>query len=239
MAGFDKSQRGPGGALSGTPRLVPAPAEHDSAGLSAGSGSGRLKRVLALLPVAGAQLVGLQGVQNAQDFLRVAADRQVIDRSEADDALGIDDEGGAECHAFGLVEDAELGAQLALDVGQHRERQVTQVVVVDAPGVVDELAVGRSAENLGVAVGELAVQLAESGDLGRAHEGEVLRPEEHDQPLALERTVGELGERLLRIGGNDGLEVEGGKLIANSKHETRSICCGALNSNNSKLAATP
>ena len=50
-------------------------------------------------------------------------------------------------------------AQLALDVGQHRERQVAQVLVVDAPGVVHELAVGAGAEHLGVAVGELPFSL--------------------------------------------------------------------------------
>ena len=36
--------------------------------------------------------------------------------------------------------------ELALDVGEHRERQVLQVGVVLAPGEVHELAVGRDAE---------------------------------------------------------------------------------------------
>src|SRR5262245_54169106 len=36
---------------------------------------GGLQDLVALLPVAGAELVGLQGVEHAQHFLRVAADR--------------------------------------------------------------------------------------------------------------------------------------------------------------------
>src|ERR1700754_985303 len=73
-----------------------------------------LQDVVALLPVAGAEFVGLQRVEHAQHFLRVAADRQVVHRHEADDALGIDDEGGAQADALGLVEDAQLLRELAL-----------------------------------------------------------------------------------------------------------------------------
>jgi hypothetical protein len=69
--------------------------------------SGRLERLAADRAVARAQLVGLQRVEHAQHFLRVAADRQVVDRGEADDAVRIDDEGRAQRHAGVLVEDAE------------------------------------------------------------------------------------------------------------------------------------
>ena len=74
--------------------------------------------------------------------------------------------------------------ELALDVRQHRERQVAQVLVALAPGEVHELRVGADAVELRVAVAELLVELAEGRDLGRADEGEVLRPEEEDLPLA-------------------------------------------------------
>src|SRR5512139_2761658 len=47
-----------------------------------------LEDVVALLPVAGAEFVGLQRVEHAQHFLRIAADREVVDRHEADDAFG-------------------------------------------------------------------------------------------------------------------------------------------------------
>src|SRR5260221_6670204 len=87
---------------------------------------GGLQDVVALLPVAGAELVGLQRIEHAQHFLRIAADREVAHRHEADDALGVDDEGRAQTDALGLVENAEPLRELALEVGQHRERQGLQ-----------------------------------------------------------------------------------------------------------------
>ena len=62
--------------------------------------------------------------------------------------------------------------------------------LVAAPGVVHVLAVGAHAEQLRIARLEFLVELAERGDLGRAHEGEVLRPEEDHAPLALVAVVG-------------------------------------------------
>jgi hypothetical protein len=44
--------------------------------------------------------------------------------------------------------------------------------------------IGAAAQDLRVAVGELAVHLAECGDLSGADEGEVLGPEEVDLPFA-------------------------------------------------------
>ena len=58
---------------------------------------------------------------------------------------------------------AELSS--LLDVGQHRERQVVQVLVVRAPGVVHELAVGRAGQQLRVAVEEGLVLVAEAGQI--------------------------------------------------------------------------
>ena len=57
--------------------------------------SGRLDDLFALLPVAGAEFVGLQRVQHPQHFGRIAADAHVGDIDEADDAFGIDQIGGA------------------------------------------------------------------------------------------------------------------------------------------------
>jgi len=96
----------------------------------------------------------------------------------------------------------------ALDVGQHREWQVLQVRMALAPGQVHELAVGRGAMDHGVAVVEIAVQLAKGRDLGRAHEGEVLGPEEHDLPLALVALVRDALEGLGGIAIDDGVQIE-------------------------------
>src|SRR5512134_1345946 len=185
---------------------------------SAALGSGRLQELVALVPVAGAELVRLEGVQRAQHLLDIAADAQVVHRREPDDAVGVDDERRAQRHAFLPVENAERRRELALDIGEHREREVLQVRMLAAPREVDELAVGRGAVDHRVAVVELAVQLAERRDLGRAHEGEVLRPEEDQLPLAGVGPVGDAGEGLVLLQRHHGLEVELGNAVANGQH---------------------
>src|SRR5271163_692303 len=55
-------------------------------------GSGSLQSVLALLPIAGAELVGLQRVQHADHFVRVTTDVEVGDVDESNDTLRVDDE---------------------------------------------------------------------------------------------------------------------------------------------------
>src|SRR6266849_2955243 len=108
--------------------------------LSTGCLSGRLQRLLARLPVARAELVGLQRIEHAQHLLRIAADAEVIHRGEADDALRVDDEGRAQRHPLALVEDAERSRQLALDVGEPRESDLAEIVTALPPREVDELA---------------------------------------------------------------------------------------------------
>ena len=55
----------------------------------------RLQGLTAHRAVAGAELVGLQGVEHAQHLVDRAADLEVVDRRPADDAVGVDDEGGS------------------------------------------------------------------------------------------------------------------------------------------------
>src|SRR5262249_39703852 len=118
----------------------------------------------------------------------------------------------------GLVEDAELGGQLAPGVRQHREREVPEIRMVLPPREVDEVRVGARAEDLGVALMELAVLLSELGDLGGADEGEVHGPEEDDLPLAREVLVGDVLELLALLEAHRGLEVECGKLVSDRQH---------------------
>jgi hypothetical protein len=174
------------------------------------------QNLLALLPVAGAELIGLQGVEHAQDFLRVAADREVVHRNETDDVLRVHDEGGALCDSFVRIEYPKGRRQLTFDVGQHREGEIFQVVVVGAPGVVHELRVGAAAENLGVTVLEFLVELAEGGDLRGAHEGEILRPEEVNLPLVFVRFVRNRLESLALVQTHGRLQRKGRELLSNS-----------------------
>src|SRR5581483_2829557 len=73
-----------------------------------------LDRRFPFFPVAGAELVGLEGVQSPEDLLGVPADAQVIDADPSDDPVGIDDVGGAERHLLFGVKDAQLLAERLL-----------------------------------------------------------------------------------------------------------------------------
>src|SRR5665213_3299425 len=152
--------------------------------------SGCLEGVLPLLPVARAQLVGLQ------HFRRVAAYRKIGDVNETDHTLRVDHEGGALGDAGLAIENTQGVAELALDVRQHRKRQIAQLFLFLAPRQVHVLVVGADAEHLRAAVAELAIELAESRNLGRAHEGEILGPEKPDLPFAGLVGAAELLERI-------------------------------------------
>src|SRR5690606_35671724 len=72
--------------------------------------------------------------------------------------------------------------------------QVLQVGMLTAPGELDELVVRRAGEHDRIALLEVADELVVADDLGRADEGEVLRVEIDDLPLARERLLGDLLE---------------------------------------------
>src|SRR6185436_10664907 len=81
-----------------------------------------------------------------------------------------------------------------------------------------ELAVERQPEYLRVAVGEVAVALAELGDLGRTDEREVERPAEQHQPFAGEALLGELLELLAPLAGDGRGESERRDAVAYGLH---------------------
>src|SRR5262249_9784291 len=67
---------------------------------------------------------------------------------------------------------------------------------------------------------EFLVELAERGDLGRADEGEVLRPEKEHLPLAGEAAVVERLEGLVQIVRDDTGQGELRELLSNTEHES-------------------
>src|SRR3546814_7085558 len=81
------------------------------------------------------------------------------------------------------MKNAEPVSQLLRIVGDPGEIRVGEPLVRLAPGEVDMGGIGRSADQHRVAVREILVQLAITDDLGRADEGEVLRPLAKDLPL--------------------------------------------------------
>src|SRR5688572_15755665 len=123
------------------------------------------QNLFALMPVAWAQLVGLQRVEDAQRLLRIAALVEAVDRHMLDHVMRIDDEGSAQANAGVLVENAERTGELMLVVRDPREIERGEALVRLAPGEVHEIAVGRAADELGVAVGEVLQQLAIADDL--------------------------------------------------------------------------
>src|SRR5580698_32401 len=169
-------------------------------------GLGSLQSVLALLPVAGAELVGLQRVQHADHFLRVTADVEIGDVDETDDTLRVHDVRRTLCHARFRIEDAEAGRQLALQVREHREREILQLVLRATPREVHYFDDDADTEHLCVTRFELLVELAERRNLGGADEREILGPEEHDLPLPGEAVLGEGLERLVRLVRDDARE---------------------------------
>src|SRR6056297_41304 len=179
-----------------------------------------LQGVFTLLPVAGAELVGLQGVQYPQHLVGAAADVQIGDINEAHDIVRVDDKGRPLRDAFCFVENAQRGAQFTLDVGEHRERQVAKLFFLVAPGHVDELRVGGNTEHVGIAIAELAIECAEGGDFGRADEREILRPEKQDFPLPLQGLVlaGKVLESGVDVVADDTLETECGEFLADADH---------------------
>lgn len=115
-----------------------------------------------------------------------------------DRVVGVDDEGVAIGDAVRRAH-AEAVNQRALGVGELPDRQLVQVPVIAPPGELAELVVGRAAQHHGVAVLEVLRQAGEFGDLSRADEGEVLRIEEDDLPLARKTCLAQRLERALSL----------------------------------------
>jgi hypothetical protein len=101
-----------------------------------------------------------------------------------DNTLGVDDVRGSQANAHVLVKNSKLASQVALGVCKHGKWELAEVRMVVAPGQVHVVRVGAGPEHLRVALGKLGILPSELGDLGRANEREVHRPEEDDLPFA-------------------------------------------------------
>ena len=72
---------------------------------------------------------------------------------------------------------------------------------------------------LRVTVGEIACPFTKRGDLGRANEGKIHRPEEDDQPLARVAVVGDLLKLFALVEADDRLNPEAWQLVTNGQHD--------------------
>lgn len=133
-------------------------------------------------------LVGeLEGLDQTQGLVDVAADGQVVDGDLAEGALGVDDEETAQGDAFLLDQDAVVARDLEVLVGNQGELQVlAQTALLArtlAPGQVCEVAVGGDTQDGGVELLELGEGVVEGEDLGGADKGEVHGVEQEDDPI--------------------------------------------------------
>lgn len=133
-------------------------------------------------------LVGeLEGLDQAERLLDVAADGQVVDGDLAEGALGVDDEEAAQGDALLLDQDAVVAGDLGVLVGHQGQLQVvaqaTLLAGAFAPGQVAEVAVGGDTEDGGVELLEPGELVVVGEDLGGADEGEVHGVEQEDDPV--------------------------------------------------------
>lgn len=140
-------------------------------------------------------LVGeLEGLDQTQGLVDVAADGQVVDGDLAQGALGVDDEEATQGDALVLDQHAVVARDLEVLVGNQRQLQVLAQATLLAgaltPGQVCEVAVGGDTQDGGVELLELGEGVVVGEDLGGADKGEVHGVEQKNDP------VGEGGEHL-------------------------------------------
>ncbi len=150
--------------------------------------------ITSLLPFGWADLTVLvcvlEGLDESQDLLDVAADGKVVEAHVSQDALGVNDEGGTESDALvtTVLNQAVVGLRDILrDVGQQRELKINETAFLKrglAPLHVRELGVNGATNEDSVVGVELAGELIEGQNFSGADKGEVKRVEEKNDVLA-------------------------------------------------------
>lgn len=143
-----------------------------------------------LHPAGGADLavlVGeLEGVDETDGLLDVAADGEIVDGDLAEDALRVDNEETTERNAFLLDEDAVAAGDGVGRVGDERKLQVGAEAALLArlllPGKVGEVRVGGDGEDGRVDGAEAGESVVVLDNLSGADEGEIHGVEEEDDP---------------------------------------------------------
>ena len=156
----------------------------------------------------------LGGLDLAHQFGGIAADALGGEFVELDDAVGVDEEGGA----IGLAGTDPLHVEVAGEgegrIADHRVLHRGDVLGGVVPGLVDEVGVGGHREHLDTHLLQLLVVLGEVGQLGGADEGEVTGVEEEDRPLAGDVVLAHLDEFAV----TEGVGMEGEDLAVDETH---------------------
>ena len=147
------------------------------------------------LPVAGDDFAGLfvvlEGLEEAESLVNIAADGEIVDGDLTDVLGGVDDEDGAEGNTgvrAVLDEDTVVGGNLLVEVGDQGDLHFTEATLLAGllnPGEVGELRVNGPGEDLAVELFEFGEAVGVLGDFGGADEGEVEGIGEEDDPLTL------------------------------------------------------
>lgn len=136
-----------------------------------------------------AVLVGeLEGLNETDGLLDVAADGQVVDSDLAEGTLGVNDEETAEGNTLVLEQHAVVARDLLAAVGDQRQLQVgtetTLLARLRLPGQVGEVGVGREGENGGVDAAETSQSVIVLDNLSGADKGKVHGVEQQDDPMS-------------------------------------------------------
>jgi hypothetical protein len=156
-----------------------------------------VQRRVAWFPVAWTKLIGLECIQDADDFGDVAAHTQVVNGQVTDDSLWIDQEDSAVSQTLFLVINAVVRRQFVGQVGQHDIFHAFEISMAVAPALVGIDAVGAGGQNSAFAVVELAKSFIERDQLGWTDEGEIEWIEEQTDPFAV--VIGQFDIRELAI----------------------------------------
>ena len=165
----------------------------------------------------------MQGFEDAQDLVDVAAERQRIIQQRPDNALRVDKEDGAHrggiAHRF--VHHAKRFRHLLIKVRDHRELHLHAEVLFDVahPGDVRIHAVDGVADQLHVALLEFRVIARELDEFGGADGREVRRVREQQHPFAFGGVVAQLDDAVR------GLRLE----LRRGLIDTRDMGSGAYN----------
>ena len=139
----------------------------------------------------------LSSLDLAEEFACVTTDTVVVDLSNLQLAIGVEEEGTTVSLTRLFAEDAEGSRELEGHVSEHRVLDLADRIGSVSPCLVDEVRVGADGVDVYAESLELSIVVCEVSKFGGANEGEVTRVEEEDAPLALEVFVRNLDETLV------------------------------------------
>lgn len=137
-------------------------------------------------------------IEEAKDFIHVAAEWQVVDHLHLHITFLIDEEGPAHGESGLLVEDIEGVGHGPILIAEERVLDRADATLIDGgvtPVGVGFCVVDRDTQNLGATLLKLTDAVVKSDQFRRSHEGEILGVEEEDDVLALVIRQGNLLRR--------------------------------------------